>query len=614
MEGAVVKASGMNEMYGNKGLSINFPLNPYAVSPAGKDEKGEEIFYPSFNAEEKIKLIDEIGINPDYKKVYAELALNNIIARIIGDSWTYGYDQFDAGSVKDNLIAPEDIYHAQSLIKAAGINLNDTNDPIYKTINKLYESRVENKQIEITKLTDNDEEFPSQAMVVLKYANPDVIDENITVKPVIVADGKEIAVGSTPAYTDNETINVDDGSVTWIVNAYDSKCYTLNDQVASFTVTYLDKDMGLYYGYIPLAYWDSAEAVKDDGTKTREDYIREQNDNNRLTPIRLNVSVSFNKNDPSKPITEYTIVNYDSVNNGGEITGTYDIDELTGLYIELLGGETDGFVNGLSDKAIYSLGTVYSGDEGLQKSLKFAQHTIADVQNFYYITDVYGNEYNLKKENLGFNGLENYKKEYELYDNSFTQSQDLAKAVRDEAAQKYEQQKAEQQNADQQSADGQNQTTLDKDELTRSIEAEAPEAVAAPALEVKETAENEETTVEEGASEEVNAENQVPATEEIVAVAEEAEEEKAADPVEALEAEKNEAAVTGETDEMSSVENATDDTSANDAIAEADEASNEEVETATEVTEENKEAEVTEETVSDSPEAIIEEAAEDDAA
>ena len=468
IQNSIVKARGLDDKYGNTGLSMNFPLNPYAVAPAGKNEKGEDNIYPSYNAENIMKLLDEISSNPDYRKVYAELSLYNLIARIIGDNWLNGYNEFTTQSVKDTLLDENDPYHAQSILKAAGINLNNANEPVYQMINKLYEGRVEKSQISVQAIDKEGEKFPSQAMVVLNGANADVINENITVRPILQTgvEGKEISIGSTPAFTDNRTVNKDDGSVTWIVNAYDSKWYTLNDQISSFYVTYLDNDLGFYYGYIPLAYWNDIAAVKDDGTKTREAYIKEQNNLNNLTPIRLNVSLSFNKDDPEKTITEYKFVNYDSVSNGGEITGTYELDGLTGLYFELLGGGAEAFVNGLMDETIYSLGTVYGGDEGIEKNLKLELHTIKDVLNYYYVTDIYGNDYDINKEKLGSTGLDNYRKEYDEYDNSFQQSQILAEQVRDAAAKKADELKAQAEQAAQ--TESQKSRELVSDLLTRS--------------------------------------------------------------------------------------------------------------------------------------------------
>ena len=139
----------------------------------------------------------------------------------------------------------------------------------------------------------------------------------------------------------------------------------------------------------------------------------------------------------------------------------YQVENLAGWYLELLGGGTEGFVNGLKDDVVYSLGTVYAGDEITKDNLEFKyEHTIEDIQSFYYITDVYGNDYNLTATNLGLakgQGLDNYMPEFdnpEKYDNSFDRSQLVADGIRKDAAEKAkEQQEAEQNAQDQETGD-----------------------------------------------------------------------------------------------------------------------------------------------------------------
>ncbi len=428
---SVVLARGSVPSYGNNGLSINFPVQAYTRVNAGKNDKGEPLYYNRYMGDETIILYKEMEVNPDYQRAYAELALKNVIAHIIGEAWDE--NNYTVDTVVKDLRDKKGYYKAAGLIEASQANLDNPQDPLYDTINSLYEKRVKNTSIGINKGEDN---TSTVASIALNEVDPAVIDGVITVNVTINTNGTtgtEIPLGSTAIYSDVAERDEEFGSITWNVNAFNNKWLTLNDQITSFYMTSMDNQTGEYTGYIPLAIWSNLAEVEGDAATSREKYIAKVWDNNGLTNIRLNVTGKYDLEDEEKPMTEYLFTNYDVIGNGGEVSDTNQLSNLESNYLELLGGAADSMVNGLKDDSIFSMGTIYVGTVA---ELRLEQKTIPDLKPGYYITDAYGNSYELSSDNLGVKdyGLENFTlDEPQVWETSYINSQEAAAAIRKQA-------------------------------------------------------------------------------------------------------------------------------------------------------------------------------------
>ncbi len=477
---SVVIARGTDPKYGNNGLSINFPIQPYSRAFARIDkEKGTPLYYCRFSGNTVVSIYEDNDVNPEYMKLYAEMALNNVIAHILADNWTSSNNNYSVDRVVDALKSEKDPYKTKKLIEAAEVDLSNPEDPVYGTIDQLYGQRVASDKIDISFPDAQGDDKGTTAEIKLEDINPQIIDGIVSVKVTIDTDpssGNQVKLGTSGSYS-KEAVESDDGSsMTWVVNAFDQQWYTLNGQISSFYVTGVDELNGTYTGYIPLALWANIADVQGADSDNRDMYISDKCDQEDLSTIRLNVIINYDTEDPAGEFKEYSFISYNVTGKGGEVTETHSLSELDGHYLEILGGTADVMVYGIDPDTVTSLGTVYAG--GGESGLILDRTTVEGLSNNYFITDAYGNEYELTAGNLGYpegEGLDNFQisvtGEYGI---TYEKSQELAQSVRAKAGEKAAE------NAEKNEAAAQVNDVRAK----RSLEEEAPVATTAPETEV----------------------------------------------------------------------------------------------------------------------------------
>ena len=408
---AIIYACGKDKEYVNCGLSINFPIQPFTKVYAGKNEKGD-LNYINAKASDVEEIYGNINANDVYMKAYAQLALTTVSAFVVGDLWkdTKNYNVDDIIKILED--KSED-YKTSVLIEKAGIDFEEAKD-LKEIISYFVENRVKKDNITITK---DDEK--QTATIEIVNVDPVVIDDTVNVEVALKIDDTYQDIGQTSLFTYASEKSTDKRSVSITVKPFDQKWYTLNDQITSFYMTYFDSETNTYYGYIPLTIWNNVgDVATPDGYEKREKYFKEAASDGKLRTIFLNVSSENDK---------FSFDSYQDISNGE--AGPYnDVESLEGCYLELLSGASY-IVDGATDVMIHSIGTVFFDKEN---SLKL--QTITDLMPIYTLSDSYGNQYELSKDEYGSDVLETYVTEVDVYDTSFINSQKLAEEVREQAA------------------------------------------------------------------------------------------------------------------------------------------------------------------------------------
>ena len=408
---AIIYACGKDKEYVNCGLSINFPIQPFTKVYAGKNEKGD-LNYINAKASDVEEIYGNINANDVYMKAYAQLALTTVSAFVVGDLWK-DINNYNVDDIIKILEDKSEDYKTSVLIEKAGIDFEEAED-LKEIISYFVENRVKKDNITITK----DDEKQTATIEIVK-ADPVVIDNTVNVEVALKIDDTYQDIGQTSLFTSASEKSTKNSSVKITVKPFDQKWYTLNDQITSFYMTYFDSETNTYYGYIPLTIWNNVgDVATPDGYEKREKYFKEAASDGKLRTIFLNVSSENDK---------FSFDSYQDISNGE--AGPYnDIESLEGCYLELLSGASY-IVDGATDVMIHSIGTVFFDKEN---SLKL--QTITDLMPIYTLSDSYGNQYELSKDEYGSDVLETYVTEVHVYDTSFENSQKLAEAVREQAA------------------------------------------------------------------------------------------------------------------------------------------------------------------------------------
>ncbi len=434
VEDAVVKSKSTTGINDN-GLSINVPLNVASRSYAGKNENGEELYYYGFVSDDVLGVYNDISVNPDYKKAYAQIALNKLAAIIIGDSWLY-----DDYTIKDvlNVMQGKDEYKSKRIREVSGVDLNDPSDPVTKSIDQLLKERVSVGNITILSGENlYGTKDPNVATVKITNIDPVVVDDIMTVNVALKTGEKsEIELGSTKLYTSDYLDNPDEKAKLMTIKPFDNMWYVINDQISDFVVTSYDVVNMTYKGYILLGLWYDLSEIEGDGSVNRDEYIADKIKNNKLSVIQLNVEGTIDSNTGQTNYLNAT--NYCYTTDGVPSVTANKLEDIENCYLEILGG-TGSLTN--------SLGTILAStdtnkpDEGF---IRLGMQTIKDLQPAYSFTDSYGVEYELSDAGLKAATDENKSKTLDCYKYdipqgtevlTYAQSQERAEAMRKKATQ-----------------------------------------------------------------------------------------------------------------------------------------------------------------------------------
>lgn len=395
----------------NGGVSIYYPIQAYYERPAGNN-----LFYYNNKASELLKIYEENNINKEYKLAAAKLAVRNLAGRRLSAFW----DQKENPAVDEIFTKyidkdKDDKYVAD----ASGIDRNNPEDPIVKTIQKMIDDRIsaDKVTIEIPNRKNNDkyEDYDGDAIVKIENSDPLLAGDKLDVKVYLNVGTDDnanfVSVGNKNGYSGGKVIG-ENKEVTYEAKAFDQIWYSLNDQIVSMYVTEVLDD-GNFIGYIPLGSWISEELASgiDAGDKTRTAYMVDQAGKNNLSSIRMYIQSSSTKNEKGEEVWKYTPIRYNDFVNGEE-KHSHDMSELDDTYLEILGG-ADNFYSINETPGTYSLGTVYV-NKG--KDLSVDCLYTRDLSAEYYLNDVFGNEYHLATYNLNPKGVTEKKGLEDFYD------------------------------------------------------------------------------------------------------------------------------------------------------------------------------------------------------
>jgi hypothetical protein len=418
----------------NGGLSIYFPLEAYYE----RDAEQEGMVYLNQSAAGALEVYNEVHVNADYKLVVARMALANIAGKLIGMDWLSG-NVTDTDSLVENIKSSDQWDSSWKMIyETSAIDEQDPDDPTLKIFEKILEDRITAEKITVT-VPDPDDQgyYTEDATVVVNDSDPVTVGDTIRVK-VELYDGEEKlgSIGNTNRYS---SISAEDqNSSTFSVGAFNQVWYLLNDQICSMYITKINED-GSYSGYIPVCYWvdaRSASGVDMRDGETRTEYLKRQAGDDKVSTIYLNVT-----SDAAGQVM--SVVGYSQVDSSTGAVGINetDLDYLEDRYYELLGG-ADNFYTVDETPKVYSLGTILYEEN---KALSITTSYVDGLKNSYYVTDVFGNEYELSDDNLGEEkGLDNYSEPIpdEALDDAMTweKSQEKAEEIRQQAEADYERQ------------------------------------------------------------------------------------------------------------------------------------------------------------------------------
>ena len=428
---AVVKSNSTTGINDN-GLSINVPLNVVSRSYAGKNQNGDELYYTNFGADDVLAVYNNIGVNSDYKKAYAQMALNKLAAVIIGDSWVY--DDYAMADVI-NVMNGNDEYRSKRIREAAETNLTAQSDPVRESIEQLLAKRVSADNITVASgVNCYGEQDPNVGAITISNINPVVVDELVNVNVVLkTGENSEIELGLTPTYT-TDFYNPTQDSKAWTIKPFDNRWYVINDQISDFVVTSYDTVDMTYKGYIRLGVWDNWEEVEGDSSVSRDEYIADKIKNNKLSEIQLNVEGTIDY-DTGLTNSLYA-TNFCYTYDGAPSVIENKLDDIENCYLEILGG---------SGSLTNSLGTIQASVDNNNPDagyIRLGMQTIIDLKPAYYFTDSYGVEYELSDAGLKNASDANKAKSLDNFVNAipegtetltFAQSQEKADAIRKKA-------------------------------------------------------------------------------------------------------------------------------------------------------------------------------------
>ena len=379
----------------NGGLSIYFPLAAYYVMNI--DNNGTVSYYET--ASEAVKIYETTGLNNEYKKVIARFALMNLAAKLIGDDW-----QTENIKNRDNLLATirdSDAWkdewkdYWKYLYEAASVNEDDPDDPTLMGFDKILNDRITKEDIIVTLPDKVDNAYNDSTTATIEINEPETVavGESVKVKVTLFDSNDKYvgSIGNTCLYSETKEIN--DSKVTYSVAPYNSVWYLLNGQICSMYITKTNED-GSYQGYIPVSIWANAKSASTLEMKegeSRSDYLKRAAKEEKVTTLYLNI---FSDEKGEKlSVDSYSIVqDFDGTVAAAKANMSY----LEGGYFELLGG-ADDFYKTASTPALFSLGTIYKENN---KAFDITTDYV-DTGSYYYISDVYGKDYELTKETLG---------------------------------------------------------------------------------------------------------------------------------------------------------------------------------------------------------------------
>lgn len=401
------KETGVN----NGGISIYYPIQAYYERPA---EKGMR--YYNNKAAELLRIYEENIINKEYKLTAAKLAVRNLAGRRLSIFWDQKENPTVEQLFKDYIDKDKDDKY---IVNASGVDRENPDDPIVKTIQKMIDDRISADKVTITmperKNNDKYGDYNGTAVVKVDNIDPLVAGDKLDVKVYLnIGEGDDthfVSVGNKNGYSGGKVIQ-DDGSVTYEALAFDQLWYSLNGQIVSMYVTQVLDD-GNFIGYIPFGNWTSEETASgiDAGDKTRTAYMVDQAGKNNLSSIRMYVQSSHAKNEKGEEEWKYTPIRYNDFVEGEE-KHSHDMSELDDTYLEILGG-ADDFYSINETPNTYSLGTVYvEKGKDLSVDCLYAKDLYAE----YYLNDVFGDEYYLATDNLNPKGSTEKKGLEEFYD------------------------------------------------------------------------------------------------------------------------------------------------------------------------------------------------------
>jgi hypothetical protein len=373
----------------NGGISIYFPISAYYTRP---DEKNKGFIFTNNTASDTIAIYNNVGINDDYKNLVARLALLNLAGKLVGQDWV------DKKIVtKDDLVKAitKDEYNSkewQNIYNSANVNEQDTNDTTLRTFEKILEDRITAEKISVTLPEDN----YMAATVEVTGTDPVLVGDTVDVF-VDLYFGNEpnspsTTIGNTPIYSGSRT-ELENGA-SYEVYAFNHLWYLLENQICSMFVTKTEAD-GSYSGYIPVCYWveDKDASTVNQGTMTRNEYLKKAAEEGKVTTVFLNVRATVDTN--NSPI--FKIDGYSSIDDNGSIgINNQDKSYLTNRFYELLGGAEE-FYSITETPTVCSIGTIYYGEE--DPTLRYDY--VGGLGAGYYITDAFGTDYYLNDDNLG---------------------------------------------------------------------------------------------------------------------------------------------------------------------------------------------------------------------
>lgn len=384
----------------NGGMSIYYPIRAYYERPT--EEKG--LYYYNDKAQEMLKIYADNGINEEYRLAAAKLAVRNLVGIKLFNFWNQSADP----TVKDlftDLINKNE--SDRYVATASGIDINNPDDPIVKSIGEIIEDRLSADKVTVV-LPDrkgNGEytDYDGDATVIIKGSNSLAVGDRMDIKISLNVGTYEhpqyVSVGNKNGYSEEKEVGEND-EISYKVKAFDQIWYSLNGQIVSLYITDVLDD-GNIVGYIPLGNWYTEEAASgiDAGDQTRTEYIIDQATKGNISTIRMYIRSYCTTNDAGEEEWDYEPIRYNDFEDGEE-KNSHDMSELKYTYLEILGG-ADNFYSISESPDVYSLGTVYINKSSeLNVQSTYTTGLFAD----YYLSDVYGNEYVVSSSNLNNEG------------------------------------------------------------------------------------------------------------------------------------------------------------------------------------------------------------------
>ena len=407
----------------NGGMSIYYPIRAYYERPA-KIEKGS--YYYNNRAQELLKIYADNGINEEYRLAAAKLAVRNLAGLKLVNFWNQSADPTVKDLFTDYINKDENDRYVAT---ASGIDINNPDDPIVKSIGEIIEDRLSADKVTVVlpDRKDNGEysDYDGNATVIIQGSNSLAVGDRMDIKISLNVGTYEqpqyVSVGNKNGYSEEKEVGEND-EISYKVKAFDQIWYSLNGQIVSLYITDVLDD-GNIVGYIPLGNWYTEEAASgiDAGDQTRTEYIIDQATKGYISTIRMYIRSYCTTNDAGEEEWNYEPIRYNDFVDGEE-KNSHDMSELTYKYLEILGG-ADNFYSISESPDVYSLGTVYINKSSeLNVQSTYTTGLFAD----YYLSDVYGNEYVVSASSLNNEGETGKKGLEDFYDYIPSDSEDDA--------------------------------------------------------------------------------------------------------------------------------------------------------------------------------------------